>query len=85
MAIHITFPDPADSPSGAASIRLRYGMHQRNGRTVPVLTWRSASVVELTQQAWDGYRRAGARITADTERERAVVLEALGINVIDVI
>lgn len=34
MAILMTFPDPLDSPTRASPVRLRYGLHQRDGRTV---------------------------------------------------
>lgn len=81
MAIRMTFPNPDDSPTGAAFVRLRYGMHRRDGRTVPVLTYRSATAVELTREAWQGYKVAGATIEADTEREQHIVREALGVDV----
>jgi len=78
MAIRMTFPNPADSPTGNAVVRVRYGMHRRNERAVPVLTYRTTTAVELTRSAWDDYRNAGATISTDSDRERQIVREALG-------
>lgn len=81
MAIRMTFPHAIDSPTGQPEVRLRYGFHKRDGRTVPTLTYRHGRATELTREAWAGYVQANAVITADTDRERAIVSEALGIDI----
>lgn len=76
----MTFADAADSPTGRLIVRLRYGLHRRDGGTVPVLTYRGATAIELTRSAWAGYAASGASISVSTDRERSVVAEALGID-----
>jgi len=76
--IVMTFADAADSPTGAARVRLRYAIHRRpDGSPVPVLQYRTGAA-ELTRAAWEGYRMAGAILSVDTERERGIVREVLG-------
>lgn len=82
MAIMMTFPDPADSPTGSAAVRLRYDLpRDASGKTTPRLYYRTATAVELTRPAWHGYQAAGATITADTDHERQIVHETLGADV----
>jgi hypothetical protein len=80
MPIRMRFPNPLDSPTGRAEVRLRWGMHRRDGATVPVMTYRAATAIELTREAWAGYREAGVTIEADTDREKQIVREALDVS-----
>lgn len=78
----MTFPDPLDSPTQRTPVRVRWGLHRDDaGRTEPVLTYRAATAVVLTREAWRGYQQAGATLTADTPREQQIVREALGVDI----
>ena len=75
--IRIDFPTAADSPTGQTPVRIRFRMERRGGATVPVLTYQHGAA-ELTREAWAGFQAAGATIAAESDRERAIVAEALG-------
>jgi hypothetical protein len=77
VTILITFPCPADSPTGRSPLRLRYALRRDGGRVRPVLTY-AHGVCELTQETWSAWRMSGAVIAADTDREAAIVREVLG-------
>ncbi|MDO4708532.1 MAG: hypothetical protein Q4B94_01720 [Pseudomonadota bacterium] len=83
MAIRITFPTPTDSPTGKAEVRVRYGIHRNDitGRAYPVLTYRGPRTTVLTPEAWQRYVMCGATVTADTEREKSIVKEILGVDI----
>lgn len=76
--IRLHFPTPADSPTGASPLRIRYSIQREGGRAVPVLRY-AHGTRELTREAWPGFEAAGARIECDSPREAGVVAEALAL------
>lgn len=75
--ISLHFPNLADSPTGRASLRVRYSLERDGGRMVPVLRF-AHGTGQLTRSAWEGFSTAGAVLRADSERERRVLREVLG-------
>lgn len=75
MAIRMTFPDPSDSPTGAAVIRLRYRLDPPN-----VVLHYAHGTRTLTREAWDGYQAAGALLSANTPVEKNAIRTALGVD-----
>jgi len=68
----LRFANPADSPTGAGTIRLRFG--RRDG--VPVLHYAHGSRT-IRREDWP---IPGATIHADTERDRRIVRDVLGVD-----
>lgn len=80
--IRLAFPAPDDSPLGRSPLSVRYVIERgRNGDPLPVLRF-DRGRRQLTRDAWQGYRQAGASITADSDREASIVRQVLGANAI---
>lgn len=77
MAIRMTFPNPADSPTGNAVVRVRYSVTNPGPRAVVSLRYAHGTRA-LTRDAWAGFAAGGATIWTDSDRERQIVREALG-------
>lgn len=75
MAIIITFPNPADSPTGQASIRLRYSFDGGDVRLQYAHGKR-----QMTRDDWCEYADRGATVTADSPQEKNIVKSALGVD-----
>lgn len=82
--IRLHFPNPDDSPTQRTPVRVRYAIErQADGRTVPVLRY-GHGTGQLSGEAWQGFRAAGATIEAGTERERGILREVLGADCLPV-
>lgn len=78
MAIRIVFPDPADSPTGRAEIRIRYTLIP--GSDAQVRLHYAHGTHTLTREAWTAFAAAGASITAGDAREKLMVRTVLGVD-----
>lgn len=75
--ILLNFPTPEDSPTRRSQLRVRYALERSANGVVPALRYAHGTGT-LTRDAWQGFRLAGATISATSEREARILCEALG-------
>jgi hypothetical protein len=81
MAIRMTFPEAAASPTGAAVVRVRYGM-VNPGPSATVTLHYAHGTRQLTRAAWEGFAAAGATLSADDAREKMMIKTVLGVDLL---
>lgn len=74
--MRVLFPNETASPVGRLLVQLRYRIERGpDGHCRPVITWARGCVLDLP--TWRAWARDGARIVANSPRERDIVLEVL--------